>query len=621
MNTLKICYFCFSLTLLAGTAQAQPDRWQQHVNYEMFIDMNTANHQYQGTQRLTYTNNSPDTLHRIFYHLYFNAFQPGSMMDVRSRTIADADRRMGDRIQKLKAEEQGWIKVKSLTINGQKTVFETVETILEVTLPKPILPNSSAVLEMKWDAQVPVQIRRSGRNNSEGIDYSMTQWYPKLCEYDYQGWHANPYIAREFYGVWGDFDVKIRMDKKYVVAAGGYLQNPLEIGHGYEPDGATVSQPPGDKLTWHFKAPNVHDFAWAADPDYAHAKITADDGTIMRFFWQKGNGYDAQWEALPAIMNRARTIINERFGKYPYEEYVFIQGGDGGMEYPLATLITGNRGLSSLVGVSVHEHLHSWYQMILGTNESLHAWMDEGFTSYAETLVENQLAAEGLMGSRKPQENPFAGNYNAYRTLALSGAEEPLTTHADRFNTNYAYGLAAYVKGCVFLHQLEYVIGKENLAAGMLRYFDTWKFKHPNPNDFIRIMENQSGLELDWYKEDFVHTTNTVNYGVQSVEKEERKVTEVVIERKGRMAMPLDIVVTYTTGKQDLFDAPLESMRGSKPAESDRKRTLLPRHRWVDTTYTFEIPERIKRIAKIEIDPSGRMADVDPSDNVWEGEK
>lgn len=602
-------------------AFAQPDRWQQHTVYEMSIDMDTDKHRYDGAQRLTYTNNSPDTLHKVFYHLYFNAFQPGSMMDVRSRTIADPDRRVADRIQKLKPKEQGWIKVESLTQNGKKTDFETSETILEVTLAEPILPHSTCVLEMTWEAQVPLQIRRSGRQNSEGIDYSMAQWYPKLCEYDYQGWHANPYIAREFYGVWGDYDVKIRIDKDYVVAAGGYLQNPSEIGYGYEPEGSTVERPSGKKLTWHFKAPNVHDFMWAADPDYTHHKITADDGTIMRFFWQKGRGYDAQWEALPAIMNRARTLINARFGKYPHQEYCFIQGGDGGMEYPLATLITGNRPLGSLVGVSVHEHLHSWYQMLLGTNESLHAWMDEGFTSYAETIVENQLAAEGLLPGRSVQANPFAGNYDSYRRLALSGKEEPLSTHADRFNTNFAYGLASYVKGCVFMHQLEYIIGKENHAAGLLRYFDTWKFKHPNPNDCIRIFEKQSGLELDWYLEDFAQTTNTIDYAIQSVEKEGRKTTAVVIERKGNMAMPLDIVVTYENGKQELFYAPLERMRGVKPVESDMPRTILPDHRWVDTTFTFEIPERFSRIAKIEIDPTNRLADLYPENNIWEAEK
>lgn len=597
---------------------AQPDRWQQRVNYEMDIKMDVKKHQYAGTQRLTYTNNSPDTLTRLFYHLYFNAFQPNSMMDIRSRTIADADPRVSDRIFKLKEEEYGWIKVKSLLVNGQKVRHETNETILEVWLEQPILPNSSAVMVMEWDAQVPLQIRRSGRDNKEGIEFSMAQWYPKLCEYDYQGWHSNPYIAREFYGVWGDYDVKISIDKDYVVAAGGYLQNPQEIGHGYEEKGMKVESPQGKMLNWHFKTPNVHDFCWAADPDYEHEKIVADDGSVMRFFHQKGKGYDQQWAALPKIMNRARTMMNSLCGKYPYREYSFIQGGDGGMEYPLATLITGDRSLGSLVGVSVHEQLHSWYQMVLGSNESLYAWMDEGFTSWAEAIVENELAREGLMPGRNFAQNPFEGTLRGYTALANSGKEEPMSVHADHFHTNYGSAMAAYVKGNMFLVQLGYVVGDKNLKAGMLRYFDTWKFKHPNVNDFIRVMEKQSGLELDWYKEDFVNSTNTIDYAVKTVEKEDRKNTRVVVERKGRMAMPLEIVVTYTNGDQEIFYAPLESMRGEKPAEDARERTLLPDHRWVEPEYVFEIPEKMKKVEKVEIDPSRRMADVDYSNNFWE---
>jgi hypothetical protein len=596
-------------------AQAQP--WQQRVDYQMKIDVDAAKHQYQGAQRIAYTNNSPDTLTHVFYHLYFNAFQPNSMMDVRSRTIEDADSRVADRIQKLAPEERGWIKVKSLKINGKANVFETNETILEVPLGEPITPGATAILEMGWDAQVPLQIRRNGRDNREGVEFSMAQWYPKLCEYDHQGWHANPYIAREFYGVWGDFDVQISIDKNYVVAAGGYLQNPQEVGYGYEDSAKPLNRPAGDKLLWHFKTPNVHDFAWAADPDFTHTQLRAEDGTLLRFFWQKGKGYDSQWEKLPAVMSRARTHMNARCGKYPYQEYYFIQGGDGGMEYPLATLITGNRSFNSLVGVAVHEQLHSWYQMILGTNESLYAWMDEGFTSYAEDYVMNELAREGLLGAKKAEENPFEGALSAYTALATSGKEEPLSTHADHFNTNYGYGLAAYVKGAVFLLQMEYIVGKPAFEKGLLRYFDTWKFRHPDANDVTRVFEKQSGLELDWYKEDWVNSINTIDYAVKSVEAEGRKTTKVVVERKGRMAMPLDIVVTYNNGDQEIFYAPLESMRGAKPAENKTERTVLPDHRWVDPTYEFEIPERAKKIAKIEIDPSHRMADIDLENNVW----
>ncbi len=618
MNRTRVLLAFF--TLLSLCAHAQPDRWQQRMDCQMRIEMDVKTHQYRGFQKLTLYNNSPDTLDKLFYHLYFNAFQPGSMMDVRAWELPDGDRRL-KRIRKLSPEEQGWMKVQELRQDGQPAQFTVNETILEVTPAKPIPPGAAAVLEMTWEAQVPAQIRRSGRDNAEGVAYSMAQWYPKICNYDYQGWHPNPYIGREFYGVWGDFDVRIEIDKDYMVAAGGYLQNPQEVGFGYESGAAAVREPESGKRVWHFVTPNVHDFVWAADPDFTQTQRRAQDGSLLRFVWQKGKGYDEQWEKLPAVMDRARTIMNERFGQYPYKEYAFIQGGDGGMEYPLATLITGNRPLSSLAGVSIHEQLHSWYQMILGTNESLYAWMDEGFTSYAETIVENQLAREGLLEDRKPEENPFEGTYQAYRALVTSGKEEPLTTHADHFKTNMAYSYAAYVKGAVFLRQLEYVIGEQQVRQGLLKYFDTWKFKHPNDNDLIRVMEKQSGLELDWYKEDFVHTINTIDYAVDSVLENGRKETRVVIGRRGDMAMPLDIVVTFKNGEKKLFYAPLEGMRGEKSPENNLERVVLPDHRWVDARCEFTIPEKIGRIVQIEIDPTHRLADIVPENNLWESEK
>ncbi len=605
------CLFTFSLT-------AQPDRWQQRVAYVMDIKMDVKKHRYEGTQKLTYTNNSPDTLQKVFYHLYWNAFQPNSEMDTRSRWLPDPDSRVGSRILGLKNDEIGFEKIGKLTQNGRSVKFFVNETILEVTLNEPILPRSTCVFEMEWEAQVPTQIRRSGRDSREGVDYSMSQWYPKLCEYDYQGWHANPYIGREFYGVWGDFDVTIHIDEDYKVAAGGYLQNPEEVGNGYEDDGMKVKRPKGDKLTYRFLAPNVHDFVWAADRDYVHTKIKAEDGTLMHFFYQDDKEIRDAWEKLPKIMAHARTLMNRRCGAYPYKEYYFIQGGDGGMEYPLATLITGGRNLEGLVGVAVHEHLHSWYQMILGTNESLYAWMDEGFDTWAETWVMNELAREKVVPGLKFDENLWAGNLRAYKTLANSGKEEPLTTHADHFNTNFAYSRAAYTKGAVFLIELGYIIGQENLEKGMLRYFNEWKFKHPNPNDLIRVMEKQSGLELDWFKEYFVNTTSTIDYGIDTVERADKKNTRVVIKKIGRMPMPLDIVVTYKNGDKEVFYAPLELMRGEKPAEDKTERTLLPDHRWVDQTFEFIIPEKAKKVVRVEIDPSGRLADLDRGNNVWE---
>ena len=603
------------LLLSVATLSAQPERWQQRAEYKMDIDFNVQNHQFEGKQQLTYYNNSPDTLDRIFYHLYFNAFQPGSSMDVRSRTIADPDRRVRDRIFNLKPDEIGFLKVSSLKQDGSSLRYETVETILEVSLAKPLLPGQKTVFEMAFSGQVPIQIRRSGRDNREGIAYSMAQWYPKLCEYDYQGWHANPYIAREFYGVWGDFDVTIHLDKRYVVGATGYLQNPEAVGHGYEAPGQKVKQPKGDKLDWHFKAQDVHDFVWAADPEYTHTVLNRKDGLALHFFYQKNSKTEQTWAALPGIMDRAFDYINKRFGQYPFKKYSFIQGGDGGMEYPMATLILGEGDLEGLVGVSVHELMHSWYQMALGSNESLYAWMDEGFTDYATDEVTNYLRQEGLLPG-EAVEFPFAGNYGAYFALAKSGTEEPLSTHADHFNTNRAYSIGSYSKGGVFLKQIEYIIGRQAFDTGLLRYYYTWKMKHPNPNDFIRIMEKVSGLELDWYKEYFVNTTATIDYGVKALEELDGK-TVLTLERTGRMPMPIDLRITYRNGSSEIVHIPLQIMRGAKPAEdAQAKYRVETDWSWVNPYYRLNLPTPKADILRVEIDPSMRMADINRANNV-----
>ncbi|MGB5273160.1 MAG: M1 family peptidase, partial [Flavobacteriaceae bacterium] len=258
-----------------GHAQNNACYWQQHVDYTMEVTMDVESFRYNGTQKLVYTNNSPDTLERVYYHLYFNAFQPGSEMDVRLQQIADPDSRMTtkdkkSRIAGLTETEIGYLHATSLKQDGAPVSAVEEGTVLVVDLAQPIPPGGKTTFEMTFNGQVPVQIRRSGRNNAEGVALSMSQWYPKLAEYDFEGWHADPYIAREFHGVWGDFDVKLTLDKNYVVGGSGYLQNPQEIGHGYEAPGTKVAKTKGKTLTWHFKAPMVHDFMWAADPEYLH---------------------------------------------------------------------------------------------------------------------------------------------------------------------------------------------------------------------------------------------------------------------------------------------------------------------------------------------------------------
>lgn len=318
-------------------------------------------------------------------------------------------------------------------------------------------------------------------------------------------------------------------------------------------------------------------------------------------------------------MNVAFDFIQDKYGEYPYPKYSFIQGGDGGMEYPMATLITGRRNLSSLVGVSVHEVMHSWYQLVLGTNESLYPWMDEGFTSYASAEVMRHLKQKGLLPA-PPEDarDPQASSVKGYINFSKSGLEEPLTTHADHYGTNAAYGVGSYVKGAVFLYQLEYILGKKDFNQGMKQYYNTWKFRHPNPNDFIRVMEKESELELDWYRKYWIQTTHTIDYALDTIRSNETGGTSIRLEKIGRMPMPLDVVVTTTAGDEILYHIPLRIMRGHKSFEEfDRDIRIEEDWPWTHPTYTVRSVVPMSDIEKIEIDPSGRMADVNRKNNVY----
>ncbi|SNT38646.1 Peptidase family M1 [Ekhidna lutea] len=606
-NFIKTSLFLLLFGCYVSSGFAQ-EYWQQRVEYQMDIDFDVENHQFTGNQTLNYFNNSPDTLKRVFYHLYFNAFQPNSMMDVRSRTIEDPDSRVRDRISKLDNSEIGYHKVLSLNQDGEEAEYKIEGTVLEVILAKPLLPGSSTVLNMNFQSQVPLQIRRSGRDNAEGIDYSMAQWYPKMAEYDERGWHAHPYVAREFYAPWGDFTVNISIDKDYIIAGTGVLQNANEIGYGYEDEGVNVKRK-GKKLTWKFEAKNVHDFVWAADPDYTHTTAQVSGGPTLHFFHQKGAKTEA-WNELPGLTVQAFEYIEENFGEYPYPHYSIIQGGDGGMEYPMATLITGHRSINSLLGVTIHEALHSWYQGLLATNESYYAWMDEGFTEYAETKT---------MASINNNQNPWGSKYKAYIYLANSGKEEPMSTHSDHYSTNFAYSLAAYTKGAVALAQLNYIIGETATASALKKYYYLWRFKHPDMYDWIRVFEKESELELDWYLDYWVNTTHTIDYAVDSVNEADGKTT-VTLKREGKMPMPMDVYVTFADGTKKIYYAPLVMMRGEKENESELERIVLPDWSWTHPSYQFTIDTPLSEITSIEIDESRYMADVNRENNKWEKE-
>ena len=597
----------FLLILLAFCSLTYSQNyWQQSVNYKMEVDVDVKTFKYSGRQDLLYTNNSPDSLKKVFYHLYFNAFQPGSEMSVRVKTGKDKNTRFDIDIDSLRPDEIGYLKVFNLKQNGVTLKNELSETILEVLLSDPLGPGESTRLTLDFEGQVPKLVRRAGRNSAEGVALSMAQWYPKIAEYDYEGWNAEPYLGREFHGVWGDFDVTLTIDKKYIVAASGYLQNPDNVGHGYSDSKGKAKK---GKLKWHFVAPKVHDFTWSADPDYVHDTFKGPNDVMLHFFYKDNAQYNENWKNLQPKTAELMRFYNQTIGEYPYKQYTVAQGGDGGMEYAMLTLITGNRNFDSLVGVTAHELAHSWFQHVLATNEMKYEWMDEGFTTYISTLAEDEVL-------NKNNFFPLERSYNNYLYLALSGKEEPQQTNANRYEYNLAYELSAYSKGAVFLGQLGYVIGADKLAKTLKEYYRLHKFQHPSPNDFRRIAERVSGIQLKWYLTDWTQTIKTIDYGIKSVEGDETK-TIIKIERIGSMPMPLEILVNFKDKPSEVHYIAIPLMRGEKQNPYKTKWTVHKDWPWAHTEYELIIDHPKSKIKDIFIDPSYYMADTNRDNNAY----
>jgi hypothetical protein len=624
----KLSIVGIAIVAFVSNVSAQADRWQQHIDYKINAALNVQTNIVKGAENIVYTNNSPDTLRKIYFHMYWNAFQPNSVMDLRSRELGkttftsrrgtqmqDWDPRVRDRIQQLKPEEIGYQRISQITIAGKAQQLIDHETILEVVLKQAILPKSSVSLSLNFEAQVPKQIRRSGRDNAEGVRYSMSQWYPKMVEYDYQGWNTNPYIAREFYGVWGNYDVNLTLDKNYMVAATGVLQNP------------TAAADASGNKTWNFKGSNIHDFVWAADDHFKHLSKDVRKGlTLHVYYKEKDAQADSAWANVLWAAEKVLPYMEKKFGAYPYPQYSFIQGGDGGMEYAMATLLKGPS-----LGTAFHEWMHSWYQHILGTNESLFPWMDEGFTSFGEEAISywyeenhatnspylSEKAKAQLKAAHEAAKTQFplvqAGNYAGYYGLVKSGFEEPMSTHSDHYNTNMAYSSAAYSKGATFLGVLGYIVSDSLRDQTLLNYYNTWKFKHPNANDFTRVAEKTSGIQLQWFKEYWVNSTKTVDYGLNDIQAGEKGAI-LSIQRVGKMPMPVEVYVTYKDGSSETHYMPLDLMLSGKKAEAANWITHAE-WKWTAPTYSFELSKPISQLKSIEIDPSQRMPDVNRTNN------
>ncbi len=590
---------------------SQENYWQQYVSYTMDIDMDVESHSYKGYQKATYKNNSPDTLDVLYYHLYWNVFKPGSSLYWHNETRKDPDKRISA-LKKLKPGEAGDYQIFSLKQNGKPVKFEITESVMKVFLDTPIAPGETHVFEMEYKVQIPKLIRRSGRESKEGVMYSMAQWYPKIAEYRPDGWHADPFLGREFFGIWGDFDVRIHIDRDYIVGGSGYLQNEDEIWKKDKAGNWTLKKTRKKKRTWHFIAPDVHDFSWAADPDYIR-KTTEAEGVQLNFYYQKNQHIDKKWTQLQDYTKKALKFFNMTLGPYPYKQYSVIQAGDGGMEYAMCTFITGKRSESSLVGVMIHELAHSWFQFVLATDETRHHWLDEGFTVFISEL------AFKLIYEKEESPNVWTDNLETYYAYKDYEFKEPVSIFSESYISHQNYWVNAYTKGAMFLVHLVNIAGLSATLNFLKDYYEQWKFKHPRPEDMLRTAEKSTGMELDWLYNEWIESLHEVDYAVKKVENKNGK-SLITLEKKGSMPVPFDVYVVPEEGPAKVYHVPyfrtLKYRNRTIFGDKGKLTTLKP---WYDgfPEYSFEVDIPFEDIKTVVIDPYYYTADVDYKNNVW----
>ncbi|SHK10790.1 M1 family metallopeptidase [Rhodothermus profundi] len=616
-QTVRVSLIVFLAVTAPTFAQTSPD-WQQQVHYEMDIRLDPEHHRLRGFAQIVYYNHSPDTLYHVFFHLYFNAFHPQSMMAERNRHLPDPDRRVVPRIWQLGPETRGFHRITHLAQEGQPLAFRITDTVLKAELIRPLAPGDSTVFTLRFHSQVPLQTRRSGRDNAEGIDFSMSQWYPKIAAYDGRGWHPDPYIGREFYGVFGTFDVRITLPACYTIAATGVLLNADEVGHGYDhitdqgwsrfdPREAGLRCTPGDSLTWHFRAENVHDFAWAADPDYIHETWRDDSlGVVYHLLFQPDVA--ARWQPMRQWVPWLIRYFSRRFGRYPYPQFTVVQAGDGGMEYPMINFITGRRSPLSLLGVTAHEAAHEWFYGVLASNENAYAWMDEGFTSWATTE-----AVAHLLGQEPDHRNAALSVVR----LQQMGLFERLNTPADWFASNIAYSIASYPGGQMLLDLLGYVISDSLRDAFLQAYFRTYGLRHPNPYDVEKVAEQVSGMRLDWFFEQLTNTTYTYDDALDAVTQRPTSTGWQVtlrLRRRGAMFLPVDVRLTLANGTTQWVHIPLGLAQGHKPVPANW--VVARPWLWTFPTYTLTLTLPA-RVVRAELDPLQRTPDHNRLNNTW----
>ena len=611
--------------------------WQQDVHYNIKAEINDSTDILSGVEELTYWNNSPYNISFVYFHLYSNA-------QTKDSYAADLYKNNNYNLKfgKYRSQNLG-TQVESASVNGQELKTELDNTILKVYLPKVLNSGESVTIKINFKTYFDKEAIRNRMKlfNSFGKKhFDVVHWYPRVTVIDRKfGWTTDQHMDHEFYGDFGSFHVEMTLPNDYVAEGTGILINEKEmlpdslrkkldisnfLKKPFNSPPSTIIKRDGSKKTWKFSAINVHDFAFTADPNYRIGETNWDG---IRCIAMVQEPHAAGWYNAPQYIAKVLEVNSYNIGPYHYPKMVVADAQDG-MEYPMLTLCGGYD--PDYRTLFIHEMTHNWFQGMVGTNETYRAYMDEGFTQFytADTYqfidgpltIEPQPKSNYVERFTEPIRIIDDQIYTSYYNNTVTKNEEvTLNTHGDDFNGGIRHGGGygqSYTKTAAMLKNLEYVLGRALFDKAMQAYFKQWKFAHPYPEDFRNSIIQYTGVDLNWFFDQWLETTKTIDYKIGRIKRKKNDVYQITFKRKGSMQMPIDFVVI------DVNDSARHYYIPNTWFEKPTGATTLPR--WIGwgpklkTSYTatLNIGTKIKNVV---IDPSYRLADIDMTNNTKHG--
>jgi len=593
----------------SGSGAPGPRYWQQHADYDLHGTLDTAAKTLHGEMTLRYTNNSPDTLRFIWFQVEQNAFKNGSL----NSFVFPADSRFGAR----NFEGGDVIERFNQLAAGKKTPLKSrVEgTVMKVDLASPLAPGQVTTFDVAWHFMIPEH--GADRMGRDGSLYELAQWYPRVCVYDdLRGWNTEPYLGQgEFYLEYGDYNLSVTVPAGYIVAATGSLQNaaevltpaeisrlaqasksdtPVHIVTQAELQNGSARPRKTGTMTWRFAAKNVRDAVWGASPDYMWDASSWQGH--MAFGYYRPSAIDT-WKDAADMSRMSIMEYSERWFPYPYPQITAIEGPISGMEYPMVAMENKSADKYELYNVVTHEIGHMWFPMIVGSNERMHMWQDEGFNTFINYFSEaRRFPEKGTYEQRVAENRAMVENFMQHNV------DEPLEVQPDRINPQLL-GENAYVKTAVGLAQLrDEILGPAAFDEAFREYARRWAFKHPGPADFFKTMEDVSGRRLDWFWREWFLENEHFDVGIDTVvHKQVGDIDSVAVRFRNyaKGVLPIRARLTFSDGStQDV----------TYPAEVWSTNSLF-----YDRIFEF----KGKKLTKVQLDPTNRMVDTEKANNVW----